>query len=144
LGDFDHFLTPNLYRFWELAIKTASPSSQRHFVEAFTAFLNSLVDQAEDRDNDTIRTVDEYLKTRRENIGARPSYAPAELGLDLPDEAFYHPVIVELSYHIADLILLDNVRILLKLGGCGRSNTLNRTLPPITKNRLLGMIGTIS
>ena len=32
-----------------------------------------------------------------------------ELDLDLPDEVFYHPVIVELSVHIADLIILDNV-----------------------------------
>jgi len=62
-----------------------------------------------DRDNDHYRTVDEYLKNRRENIGARPSYVPMELGMDFPDEIFYHPVIVELSIHIADLIILDNV-----------------------------------
>ncbi|KZT23360.1 terpenoid synthase [Neolentinus lepideus HHB14362 ss-1] len=94
--------------FWELAIKTASPASQKHFVEAFTDYLNSVVIQAKDRDTDTIRTIDSYLKMRRENIGARPSYVPGELHLNLPDEAFYHPVIKELEYHIADLIILDN------------------------------------
>ncbi|KAF9806349.1 hypothetical protein IEO21_08705 [Rhodonia placenta] len=78
-------------QFWERAIKTATPSSQKHFIEAFTDYLNSVVEQAADRDNNHIRTVDSYLKTRRENIGARPSYFPAELGLNLPDEAFYHP-----------------------------------------------------
>ncbi|KAF4623291.1 hypothetical protein D9613_001447 [Agrocybe pediades] len=31
-----------------------------------------------------------------------------ELGMDFLDEVFYHPVIVELSTHIADLITLDN------------------------------------
>ena len=101
-----------LDRFWERGVKTATPSSQRHFVEAFTDYLNSVVEQAKDRDDDYYRTIDEYLKNRRENIGARPSYVPAELGLDLPDEAFYHPVIQELSYHIADLIILGNVRTL--------------------------------
>ncbi|OSX64651.1 hypothetical protein POSPLADRAFT_1133971 [Postia placenta MAD-698-R-SB12] len=95
-------------QFWERAIKAATPSSQKHFIEAFTDYLNSVVEQAVDRDNNYIRTVDSYLKTRRENIGARPSYFPAELGLNLPDEAFYHPVVTELSYNIADLIILDN------------------------------------
>ena len=79
-------------------------------VESLTAYLNSVVDQAADRDNDRMRTVEEYLANRRENIGARPSYVPMELGMDFPDDVFYHPVIVELSYDIAELIILDNVR----------------------------------
>lgn len=103
-------ITKWLDRFWARGIKTATPSSQKHFVEAFTDYLNSVIEQAADRDNNTFRTVDSYLKTRKENIGARPSYVPAELGLDLPDEAFYHPVITELSYYIAELIILGNVR----------------------------------
>ena len=57
-----------------------------------------------------MRTIDSYFQTRRENIGARPSYVPGELHLDLPDEAFDHPVVKELEYYIADLIILDNVR----------------------------------
>ncbi|KAJ3860026.1 terpenoid synthase [Lentinula novae-zelandiae] len=95
-------------QFWKLAIKTASPTSQHHMVESFTAYLESVVQQAADRDRSHIRTVDSYFETRRENIGARPSYVPMELGLDLPDEVFYHPVILKLSVYIADLIILDN------------------------------------
>lgn len=52
-----------------------------------------------------------YFKMRRENIGIRPSYIPAVMGIDIPDEAFYHPAVVELAYLIADLIILDNVRV---------------------------------
>ena len=99
-----------MYRCWELAIKTATPSSQKHFIETFTDYLNSVVDQAADRDSQTVRTIDSYLKTRRENIGARPSFVNGILHLELPDEAFYHPLITELVYHIADLLILDNVR----------------------------------
>ncbi|KAF8904746.1 isoprenoid synthase domain-containing protein [Gymnopilus junonius] len=95
-------------QFWSRGVKTATPSAARHMVESFTAYLESVVEQAADRDNDHIRTVEEYLRNRRENIGARPSYVPMELGFDFPDEVFYHPVIVELSIHIADLIILDN------------------------------------
>ncbi|KAJ7834050.1 isoprenoid synthase domain-containing protein [Mycena olivaceomarginata] len=95
-------------QFWELALKTASPSSAKHFIEAFTDYLESVVEQAKNRDSDTVLTIDSYLKTRRQNIGARPSYVPGELHLDLNDEAFYHPVIKELEYEIAELIILDN------------------------------------
>ncbi|PPQ98466.1 hypothetical protein CVT26_013867 [Gymnopilus dilepis] len=95
-------------QFWSRGVKTATPSAARHMVESLTAYLNSVVDQAADRDNDRMRTVEEYLANRRENIGARPSYVPMELGMDFPDDVFYHPVIVELSYDIAELIILDN------------------------------------
>lgn len=102
---------PTRYRFWDRARKTSTPTSQRHMVESLTAYLESVVQQAADRDSNTFRTVDSYLENRRENIGARPSYVPIELDLNLADEVFYHPVIVELSVYIADLIILDNVRL---------------------------------
>ncbi|KAG6905986.1 hypothetical protein DXG01_016457, partial [Tephrocybe rancida] len=71
--------------FWQLGIKTATQSSQRHMVESLTAYLESVVQQAADRDNDTLRTIDSYLHNRRQNIGIRPSFASMELDLDLPD-----------------------------------------------------------
>lgn len=98
-----------LRRFWALAIKAASPESQRHFVESFIDYLESVVSQAADRDNDTFRTVDTYLENRRENVGARPSFVPFELHLRLPDHVFNHPIIRELQYHTCDLLVLDNV-----------------------------------
>ncbi|CCM04071.1 uncharacterized protein FIBRA_06230 [Fibroporia radiculosa] len=95
-------------QFWALAIKTASPSSQRHFLESFTAYLESVVAQAVDRDNDTVRTIESYMETRRENIGSRPSFVLLELSMNLPDNVFYDPAIVELSTCITDLLILDN------------------------------------
>ncbi|KAI0695236.1 isoprenoid synthase domain-containing protein [Cytidiella melzeri] len=95
-------------QFWERGSRTATPEAARHMVEAFTDYLESVVVQAGDRDNDTFRTVETYMHTRRQNIGARPSYVPGELHLSIPDYAFYHPVIKELEYLIADLIILDN------------------------------------
>jgi len=89
-------------------VKTATPASQKHFVESFEDYLDSVIEQAEDRDRDINRDVEGYFKMRRQNIGARPSFVPAELGLDLPDEAFYHPVVLDLSCYITDLIILDN------------------------------------
>lgn len=78
-------------------------------IESFTAYLESVVQQANDRDENVIRSIDSYFENRRQNIGIRPSYVPLELGLDLPDHVFYHPVIEELSLYIADMVILDNV-----------------------------------
>lgn len=50
----------------------------------------------------------QYLINRRENAAIRPGSLPLELDLSIPDEIFYHPVIVELSTCIADLTLVDN------------------------------------
>lgn len=91
------------------------------------AYLESVVQQAADRDNNTFRTIDSYLHNRRENIASRPAFVPIELDLDLPNHVFYHPTIVELSIHATDLIIIDNVsRIfltnkLLSIGSSGYS-----------------------
>lgn len=50
----------------------------------------------------------QYLINRRENAAIRPGSLSLELDLSVPDEIFYHPVIVELSTCIADLTLVDN------------------------------------
>ena len=96
-------------RFWSRAILTATPTAQKHFIEAFDDYLDSVVTKAEERDKNVVLDIERYLQIRRQNIGARPSYVPAELGLDIPDKAFYHPVMIELTYYSADLIILDNV-----------------------------------
>jgi hypothetical protein len=46
---------------------------------------------------------------RRDTIGAKPSFAILETGLNLPDQAVQHPAIVELSILSIDMILLGNV-----------------------------------
>ncbi|KAG0703655.1 isoprenoid synthase domain-containing protein, partial [Suillus ampliporus] len=96
------------HRFWARAIQTASMSSQRHFLETFTAYLRAVVVEALDREQGHRRGIDEYMKLRRVTIGLRPSIAICEMGMNLPDEVFYHPVIAELVDCIADMILIDN------------------------------------
>lgn len=84
-------------RFWLRARANSTPRAQKYFLIAFTDYLNSVIVQAEDRDNDYIRTVPEYLATRRENIGAKPSYYPGAMGLNLPDAVWYHPIVKDLE-----------------------------------------------
>ncbi|KAF8952443.1 terpenoid synthase [Flammula alnicola] len=104
----EHVLGIVSQQFWQLAIKIATPTAQRHMIESFTAYLDSVVQEAADRDSDTLRSIDTYFPNRRENVGARPAFVINELDLDLPDEVFYHPVIQEICYCIAELIAIDN------------------------------------
>ncbi|KAJ7183749.1 isoprenoid synthase domain-containing protein [Mycena filopes] len=92
-------------QFWSLALKTASTTSARHFVETFTVYLESV---AEHRGSDTVLRVETYLETRRHNIGISPSLVPLEFDLDFPDEVFYHPSVRKLQDCIAELVFLDN------------------------------------
>ncbi|OCB90273.1 terpenoid synthase [Sanghuangporus baumii] len=78
-------------------------------IESFTAYLESVVEQARVCDTSTCLSVAEYLKNRRENVGTRPSFVPLELDMDLRDEVFYHPTTIELTLYITDMIIIDDV-----------------------------------
>ncbi|KAL5513793.1 hypothetical protein ACEPAH_4194 [Sanghuangporus vaninii] len=95
-------------QFWESAIKIASTSSQRHMNESFTAYLESVVEQARDRETSARQCVTGYLNNRRQNIGARPSFVLLELDMDLKDDVSYHPVMMELTQYIIDMLIIDN------------------------------------
>ena len=96
-------------RFWALGTRTASSTSQRRFLETFTEYANSVVQQAEYRNIQRIPTVEEYLEIRRQTIGVYPSFCMIELPYDLPDHVFDHPVVKDLARFSRDLIILDNV-----------------------------------
>ncbi len=66
--------------------------------------------QAADRHVQRLHTVESYLDMRRENIGAKPSFALLELDMNLPDEVMAHPVIVDLSTWAINMLILGNVR----------------------------------
>lgn len=96
-------------RFWARTIQTASLSFQRHFLYSYTAYLRAVVVEALDRDEAHCRSISDYIKLRRDTCGTKPAIAINEMGMDLPDEVFYHPIIVELVECIAELMLIDNV-----------------------------------
>ncbi|KAI0062662.1 terpenoid synthase [Artomyces pyxidatus] len=96
-------------QFWELAIKTASAQSQKRFIRGFDLYTRAVVQEAADRGHNRIRSIQDYLETRRDTVGTKPSFAILELGMDLPDEAMEHPVIQELTIVATDMIFLVNV-----------------------------------
>ncbi|EMD35369.1 hypothetical protein CERSUDRAFT_96486 [Gelatoporia subvermispora B] len=95
-------------QFWARAVLTASPTFQERFVEVFQSYTSSVVEEAKDRVDKNIRSVDEYMELRRLTSGAMPCFAVIELGMDLPAEAFHHPIVQSLRLDAADLIILIN------------------------------------
>ncbi|KAJ6453743.1 isoprenoid synthase domain-containing protein [Mycena sanguinolenta] len=95
-------------QFWSLALETASESSQKHFVEAFTGYLYSIVQEVDDCDADAIFTVAHYLDIRSRNIAAYACFVPCELHLNLPDHVFYNPVLADLKRIAAHLLIVNN------------------------------------
>ncbi|KAG2065418.1 terpenoid synthase [Suillus decipiens] len=95
-------------QFWARAIQSASLSSQRHFLENFTAYLHGVIAEVNDRRQGHKRSIADYLKLRRYTIGVTPCFLIYEMAMDLPDEVFYHPVIMDLAECITDLGIIDN------------------------------------
>lgn len=71
--------------------------------------MDAVVQQAADRTQNHIRTLDSYLDVRRETIGAKPSFAILELDMDLPDDVFYHPTLENLRTWVIDMLCIGNV-----------------------------------
>ena len=46
---------------------------------------------------------------RRGDVGIHPTIFPCLFHLDIPDEALFHPIVVEMEFIIGDLAALDNV-----------------------------------
>ncbi|KAJ7798178.1 terpenoid synthase [Mycena leptocephala] len=95
-------------QFWQNAIRTATPPAQRRFVDMFQLYMDSVVQQAEDRHSDYIRDVDSYFQVRRDTIGAKPSFAICEMHMDIPDEIITHPTVVRLSMLCIDMLIIGN------------------------------------
>ncbi|KAG2099849.1 terpenoid synthase [Suillus discolor] len=95
-------------QFWARATQSASLPSQRHFLETFDEYLNSVVVEALDREQGRRRSLDDYIKLRCATVGLKPSLTILEMGMDLPDEVFRHPVIMDLVNYITELIFIDN------------------------------------
>ncbi|KAJ7822308.1 terpenoid synthase [Mycena olivaceomarginata] len=83
--------------FWLNAIRTATPTAQRRFIETFGVFTDSIVQQAVDRDENRIRGITGYLDLRRDTVQ-----------LDIPDEVMENAVIKELTALCIDIAIAGN------------------------------------
>lgn len=101
-------LTKDLPRFWANAIKSASSFSQKQFVNAFQQYMDSVVQQAVDRNNNHIRDINSYFEVRRDTIGAKPSFAICQLYMNLPDKVNNNHVVKKLCELCIDMLIIGN------------------------------------
>ena len=71
-------------------------------------YMDAVVQEAIDRNENYVRDIDSYFVVRRDTIGAKPSFAICELYLNLPDSLMAHPVIEKLTELCIDLIIIGN------------------------------------
>ncbi|KAJ7121824.1 terpenoid synthase [Mycena crocata] len=95
-------------QFWLNAIRIATPTAQRRFIDAFQLYMDSVVQQAEDRTEHHIRGIDEYFEVRRDTIGAKPSFAINEIWMNIPDEVMENEHIVTLTGASIDMLIIGN------------------------------------
>ena len=81
-----------------------------HFIHDFDTFTAAVIREADDRVKRKYRTFLDYLSIRRDSCACLPTFALCEFGLNLPEEAFYHPRMVALREQGTDLIAICNVR----------------------------------
>ena len=95
-------------RFWLNATRTATPTAQRRFIDTFQLYTDSVVQQAEDRHDNRIRSIASYFDVRRDTIGAKPCFAILEIHMSLPDEVLQDPIVQRLTANCNDMLIIGN------------------------------------
>ncbi|KAI0058755.1 terpenoid synthase [Artomyces pyxidatus] len=95
-------------QFWATAITHSSQNSQRHLIQTFTEYVNAVVKEADDRVQDHVRHIDEYMELRRQTAGGYPCFFPVERHFELPDDVIFHPTIQRLCLLACNSIVLTN------------------------------------
>ncbi|KAG0708516.1 terpenoid synthase [Suillus ampliporus] len=90
------------------ALQIISLTCWRRFIDSFTDNLRAGAVEAVDREQGHFRTIDNQFQHRRDTGGILPWLVMCQMRMDLPDEVFYHPAIVELVECAANMIMIDN------------------------------------
>ncbi|KAG1805220.1 terpenoid synthase [Suillus subaureus] len=90
------------------AMQTISMTCQRRFIDVFTTYFRAVAVEAIDREQKHCRSIDEHFKHRRETSGILVWLLLCGMEMELPDEVFYHPAIVDMVECAADLVTVDN------------------------------------
>ncbi|KAJ7835226.1 terpenoid synthase [Mycena leptocephala] len=71
-------------------------------------YLDSVVQQAQDRTEQYIRGIDEYFEVRRNTIGAKPSFCINAIEMNIPHEVMTNQHIVTITAACIDMLIIGN------------------------------------
>ncbi|KAF8871974.1 isoprenoid synthase domain-containing protein [Infundibulicybe gibba] len=95
-------------QFWENAIETATPAFQQQFKDAFKAYTDGVVQEAEDRAHNHIRDIKGYFTLRRDTSAMSPCLTVCAVHMDLPDHVLADPTIQKLTLACFDIVIIGN------------------------------------
>ncbi|KAJ6543023.1 terpenoid synthase [Mycena capillaripes] len=95
-------------QFWARTVAISTTSVQKRLVETQERAMDGQVQQCVDRHQKFARNTAEYLAVRLHSSSMLPSYVVAELDIDVPEEAYNHPVLENLRTWGFILICIDN------------------------------------
>ena len=101
-----------LQSIWSRIKERSSKQTQDHWREMHLHYFTGLLDQVKTQSEGRVftRDVQEYMRMRRDTIGAYPAIALTEfaVGIDLPKKVLSHPSLQECMAVSVDLVLLVN------------------------------------
>ncbi|KAJ7664100.1 isoprenoid synthase domain-containing protein [Mycena rosella] len=66
---------------------------QRRFIDTFQSYMDTVIQQADDRNSGRIREVESYFEVRRGTIGAKPAFAICEIHMNIPNAVINNLVV---------------------------------------------------
>ncbi|KAF8817274.1 terpenoid synthase [Phlegmacium glaucopus] len=96
--------------FWGTVLTKLNPppQSKARFIKNFTSYINSLPEEAEDRQTGRLRNIEEHFHLRRRTGGLLPSFDFIYMPFELPDAIADHPHINRMTLAVGDLVITAN------------------------------------
>jgi Delta6-protoilludene synthase len=85
------------------------PATRARWLTNFISYLDSLPEEAGDRDSGHLRGIEEHFNLRRRTGGLLPSFDFIYMPFDLPDVIADHPHIRRMTLATGDLVIIANV-----------------------------------
>jgi len=97
-------------RDYRARLNTFMPTARQHLIEAWGHFYDTMVNEAENRENDTILGLTAFMEFRWVNSSVGVMFALAEclLGIDLQPGIFDHPTVSTLRRLAGNVIFITN------------------------------------
>ena len=90
-------------------MEVTGPEAQRRFITTFAEYVYAVIDEAFDRANGRVRSVEDYMKLTRLTAGGYPSLLVAEAGLNISDEVMAHPALQAILSFAAESLVLTSI-----------------------------------
>ncbi|KAL8663342.1 MAG: hypothetical protein Q9202_003978 [Teloschistes flavicans] len=84
------------------------PATKRRWLRDFISYLDSLPEEALDRETGRLRNYGEHFDLRRRTGGLLPSFDFIHMPFELPDEMAEHEIVKKMSIVTGDLVIIAN------------------------------------